>query len=98
MDRLLMRARHLSGQAAFEQRCLLTREDGRLVKSYRVPGTWAAGRWAMLHRSTEDILARLREEQAKTVADRVRDEVKALFTRPMQAERHVGALVGYFIG
>ena len=47
MPELFRRFRRLSGMARFERDCRMTREDGRLKKAWRVPGTQEAGRHNM---------------------------------------------------
>ena len=61
MDKKLQLARRRSGIASFERKCRLTKENSRLKKAYRVPGTKEAGRWYMLNSYTNLLLQKLQD-------------------------------------
>ncbi len=66
-DKILIKARKLSGLAAFERnpRMRLTSECGRMKLAYKVPGTPEAGQWSMLNMVCSDIAKKLRKESEK---------------------------------
>ena len=63
-DPVWRKARRQSGLAHFERNSQrLTRENGRLKRAWRVPGTQEHGSHAMFTRRTEDIVREIKEQE-----------------------------------
>lgn len=65
-DKIWIKARRLSGLAAFERnpRMRITSECGRMKLAYKVPGTPEAGKWHTLNEACAAIAKKLRAAAA----------------------------------